>query len=109
MLCLIRIFILSLDHYKDAFIKCNDCHMSQSTGKSVTLSLSAVGENRQELQSWPTAPGRKHRELVNFFVPSLPNHLSVCAMPTPCHLRLISEGWKFISVDVWKERSRQNT
>lgn len=34
---------------------------------------------------------------------SLTNPLLVCAVP--CTMRLASEGWKFISVDVWKKRA----
>lgn len=67
---------------------------SLQSAYSVTLNLSAVKDNRQDLQSQLTAPGR---ELVNF-TPSLPNHLSAGAMP--CHLLLISEGWKAVSVNV---------
>lgn len=67
----------------------------------VTLSPSAPGENRQNLDS--SAPGRKHQEPLNFFMPSLPNPLLVCAVP--CTMRWVSEGWKFISFEVWKERA----
>lgn len=66
MLCLIRVFILSLDRYEDAFIKHNDCHGNQSPGKMLLQPVLCYmepicsGGNEQAAQSQLTAPHRKH-------------------------------------------------